>query len=120
MSEQSESLESIRSELSLMLEDLMYWDTCPDDYKARIPRLIGILNTQAPTVQPVVASCSCPFCDSPIIATELQEGWAGRCGYCQSEGPSVSSEELALHVFANPPHFVSLSFPAKRNGKDHS
>ncbi|MEE9379624.1 MAG: hypothetical protein V3V33_16485 [Candidatus Lokiarchaeia archaeon] len=36
--------EEIKKEIVELLKDLMYWDTCPQRYKDRIPTMIKALN----------------------------------------------------------------------------
>tara|TARA_R100000908_G_scaffold61910_1_gene40549 strand:- start:240 stop:479 length:240 start_codon:yes stop_codon:yes gene_type:complete len=50
-----------KDEIIDMLENLLYWDTCPQDYKDRIPELVKALSKVNNGVLDDVKECLHPF-----------------------------------------------------------
>jgi len=58
----------IKKEIALMLDNIIYWDGCPDSYKERIPELIKELETTKPVNVDLadVSKCNCAACGKNI------------------------------------------------------
>ena len=63
-----------------MLDNIIYWDGCPDSYKERIPELIKELETTKP-VNVDLADVSELFCDYCMMWTTKND----KCDICNND-----------------------------------
>jgi hypothetical protein len=52
----------IKKEITEILDNIIYWDGCPDSYKKRIPELIKELETTKPVNVGLAAVIKCGEC----------------------------------------------------------
>ena len=72
-----------KDEIIDILENLPYWDTCPQDYKDRIPELLKALGKVNNVVLDAVSISEaevCRYCGSEAIITF---GIAKKCSDCR-------------------------------------